>query len=40
MLTPQQKAEIADIEARRAHIREMASNAGAEDEPPKSNKDK
>ncbi len=40
MLTPQQKAEIAEIEARRAHIREMASNAGADDEPPKSNKDK
>jgi electron transport complex protein RnfC len=40
MLTPQQKAEIAEIEARRAHIREMASHAGADDEPSKSNKDK
>jgi len=36
-LTPQQLAEIAEIEARRAHIRELASNAGADDEPPKSN---
>jgi electron transport complex protein RnfC len=36
MLTPQQKTEIAEIEARRAHIREMASHAGADDEPPKS----
>ena len=36
-LTPQQQAEIAAIEARRAHIREMASHAGADDEPPKSN---
>ncbi len=36
LLTPQQKAEIAEIEARRAKIREMASHAGADDEPPKS----
>ena len=35
-----QKAEIAEIEARRAKIREMASHAGADDEPSKSNKDK
>jgi electron transport complex protein RnfC len=40
VLTPQQKAEIAEIEARRAHIREMASHPGADDEPSKSNKDK
>ena len=36
-LTPQQQAEIAEIEARRAKIREMAAHAGADDEPPKSN---
>jgi len=36
-LTPEQQAEIAAIEARRAHIREMAAHAGADDEPPKSN---
>ncbi|HAF43588.1 MAG TPA: electron transport complex subunit RsxC [Gallionellaceae bacterium] len=35
VLTPQQQAEIAEIEARRAKIREMASHAGADDEPPK-----
>jgi electron transport complex protein RnfC len=40
MLTPQQKTEIEEIEARRAHIREMASHPGADDEPSKSNKDK
>ena len=40
VLTPQQRAEIAEIEARRAKIREMASHAGADDEPSKSNKDK
>ena len=34
-LTPQQQAEIAEIEARRAKLREMASDAGADDEPPK-----
>ena len=34
-LTPQQQAEIAEIEARRAKIREVASGAGADDEPPK-----
>ena len=37
VLTPQQKAEIAEIEARRAKIREMASNAGSDDEPSKKN---
>lgn len=31
-LTPEQQAKIAEIEARRAKFREMASNAGAEDE--------
>ncbi len=36
-LTPQQQAEIAEIEARRAKIREMAAHPGADDEPPKSN---
>jgi electron transport complex protein RnfC len=36
-LTPQQQTEIAGIEARRAHIREMASHSGADDEPSKSN---
>jgi electron transport complex protein RnfC len=35
MLTPQQQAEIAEIEARRAKIRELAANSGADDEPPK-----
>jgi electron transport complex protein RnfC len=35
-LTPEQSAEIAAIEARRAKIREMAADAGADDEPPKS----
>ncbi|TNC97029.1 MAG: electron transport complex protein RnfC [Gallionellaceae bacterium] len=35
-LTPGQSAEIAAIEARRAKIREMAADAGADDEPPKS----
>jgi electron transport complex protein RnfC len=34
-LTPQQQAEIAEIEARRAKLREMASDSGADDEPPK-----
>jgi electron transport complex protein RnfC len=34
-LTPQQQAEIAEIEARRAKLREMASHAGADDEPSK-----
>lgn len=34
-LTPQQQAEISEIEARRAKIREMASDAGADDEPHK-----
>ncbi len=34
-LTPQQQAEIAEIEARRAKIREAASTSGADDEPPK-----
>jgi electron transport complex protein RnfC len=32
MLTPQQQAEIAEIEARRAKFHEMASDAGADDE--------
>ena len=36
-LTPQQQAEVAEIEARRAKIREMAADSGADDEPPKSN---
>ncbi|MBI5006155.1 MAG: electron transport complex subunit RsxC [Nitrosomonadales bacterium] len=36
-LTPAQQAEIAEIEARRAKLREMASGAGADDEPPKHN---
>ncbi|MFA6120146.1 MAG: electron transport complex subunit RsxC [Sideroxydans sp.] len=35
-LTSEQSAEIAAIEARRAKIREMAADAGADDEPPKS----
>lgn len=35
VLTPQQQAEITEIEARRAKIREMAADAGADDEPPK-----
>ncbi len=34
-LAPQQQAEVAEIEARRAKIREMAADAGADDEPPK-----
>jgi electron transport complex protein RnfC len=34
-LTPEQRAEIAEIEARRAKIHELASDAGADDEPPK-----
>jgi electron transport complex protein RnfC len=34
-LTPEQQAEVAEIEARRAKIREMASGAGADDEPSK-----
>jgi electron transport complex protein RnfC len=36
-LTPTQIAEIAEIEARRAKIRELAADSGAEDEPPKPN---
>jgi len=36
-LTPEQQAEIAAIEARRAKIREMASGSGADDEPSKHN---
>ena len=36
-LTPQQQAEIAEIEARRAKFHEMAANAGADDESPKHN---
>ena len=40
MLTPQQQAEIAEIEARRAKFREMASHAGADDESSKPNKEK
>ena len=35
-LTPEQSAEIATIEARRAKIRELATDAGADDEPHKS----
>ncbi len=34
-LTPQQQADIDEIEARRAKIREMAADSGADDEPPK-----
>jgi len=34
-LTAQQQADINEIQARRAKIREMASNAGGDDEPPK-----
>jgi len=34
-LTPEQQAEIASIEARRAKIRELATDAGADDEPHK-----
>lgn len=34
-LTPEQSAEIATIEARRAKIRELAADSGADDEPPK-----
>ncbi|MDD2700032.1 MAG: electron transport complex subunit RsxC [Sideroxydans sp.] len=36
-LTPEQRAEVEAIEARRAKIRQMASDAGADDEPPKHN---
>jgi electron transport complex protein RnfC len=36
-LTPQQQAEIAEIEARRAKFHEMAADAGADDESPKHN---
>jgi electron transport complex protein RnfC len=39
ILTPEQQAEIAEIEARRAKIREMAAHAGADDEPSKSNQE-
>ena len=35
-LTPQQLAEIAEIEVRRAKIRDLAADSGADDEPPKS----
>ncbi|MBU1426731.1 MAG: electron transport complex subunit RsxC [Gammaproteobacteria bacterium] len=35
VLTPQQQAEIAEIEARRAKLREAAAHPGADDEPPK-----
>ncbi|MBU1447655.1 MAG: electron transport complex subunit RsxC [Gammaproteobacteria bacterium] len=34
-LTPEQRAEIEAIEVRRAHIRSLAADAGADDEPPK-----
>jgi hypothetical protein len=34
-LTAEQLAEIAAIEARRAKIRELAADSGADDEPPK-----
>jgi len=34
-LTPQQQAEIEAIDARRARIRELATDPGADDEPPK-----
>ena len=34
-LTPEQLAVIAEIEARRAKIRELAADSGADDEPPK-----
>lgn len=34
-LTPQQQAEIAEIEARRAKFQEMATSAGADDDTPK-----
>ncbi len=34
-LTPEQRTEIAAIEARRAKIHELAADAGADDEPPK-----
>jgi electron transport complex protein RnfC len=37
VLTPQQQAEIAEIEARRAKLREAAAHPGADDEPPKHN---
>ncbi len=36
-LSPQQAAEIAEIEARRAKIRQLAADSGADDEPPKQN---
>lgn len=36
-LTPHQQAEITEIETRRAKLREIASHAGADDEPSKSN---
>ncbi|MDO8311546.1 MAG: electron transport complex subunit RsxC [Sideroxyarcus sp.] len=36
-LTPEQLAEIAEIEARRVKIRELAADSGADDEPPKPN---
>ncbi|GAB1233608.1 electron transport complex subunit RsxC [Ferrigenium sp. UT5] len=35
-LTPEQQAEIAAIEARRANLHKLAADAGADDEPPKS----
>lgn len=34
-LTPEQQAEIATIEARRANLHKLAADAGADDEPPK-----
>lgn len=34
-LTPEQQREIAEIEARRAKLRELAATSGADDEPPK-----
>jgi len=34
-LTPQQQAEVAAVEARRAKFTELASSSGADDEPPK-----
>ncbi len=34
-LTPEQQAEIAAVEARRAHLHKIAADSGADDEPPK-----
>ncbi len=36
-LTPEQQAEIAQIKARRAQMRDLAADSGADDEPPKPN---